>query len=81
MRLKEKSFLSLVKKESIMILKLPTKRSLLEVISFENLFINNLYQNTSLPMTSEIKQDYPLNLSISVSGGKENNNDYLSSGE
>jgi len=27
------------------------------------------------------RQDYPLNLSISVSGGKENNNDYLSSGE
>lgn len=81
MRLKEKSFLSLVKKESIMILKLPTKRSLLEVISFENLFINNLYQNTSLPMTSEIKQDYPLNLSISVSGGKETNKDCPSNGE
>ena len=64
-----------------MILKLPTKRSLLEVISFENLFINNLYQNTSLPMTSEIKQDYPLNLSISVSGGKETNKDCPSNGE
>ena len=29
----------------------------------------------------ELKQDYPLNLSISVSGGKETNKDYLSSGE
>ena len=29
----------------------------------------------------QIGRDYPLNLSISVSGGKENNNDYLSSGE
>ena len=34
-----------------------------------------------LPFVSEIKQDYPLNLSISLSGGKENNSDYLSSGE
>jgi hypothetical protein len=32
-------------------------------------------------MTPEIKQDHPLNLSISVSGGKETNKDYLSSGE
>ena len=29
----------------------------------------------------EIKQDHPLNLSISVSGGKETNKDCLSSGE
>ena len=29
----------------------------------------------------EIKQDYPLNLSISVSGGKENNYDSPSNGE
>lgn len=29
----------------------------------------------------EIKQEHPLNLSISVSGGKETNKDYLSSGE
>ncbi len=34
-----------------------------------------------LPFVSEIKQDNPLNLSISLSGGKENNNDCLSSGE
>ena len=34
-----------------------------------------------LPFGSEIKQDNPLNLSISLSGGKENNSDYLSSGE
>ena len=30
---------------------------------------------------SEVKQDHPLNLSISLSGGKENNNHCLSSGE
>jgi hypothetical protein len=30
---------------------------------------------------SEVKWDYPLNLSISLSGGKENNYDYPSSGE
>ena len=29
----------------------------------------------------EIKQDHPLNLSISISGGKENNYDYLSRGD
>jgi hypothetical protein len=32
-------------------------------------------------MASEIKQENPLNLSISVSGGKEINKDCLSSGE
>lgn len=36
-------------------------------------------KNNSLP--PEIKQDDPLNLSISVSGGKETNKDCLSSGE
>ena len=30
---------------------------------------------------SQIRQDYPLNLSISVSGGKETNKDSLSNGE
>jgi hypothetical protein len=30
---------------------------------------------------SQIRQDYPLNLSISVSGGKETNKDSPSSGE
>ena len=29
----------------------------------------------------QIKQDYPLNLSILLSGGRENNSDSLSSGE
>ena len=29
----------------------------------------------------ELRQDYPLNLSISISGGKETNKDSLSSGE
>ena len=32
-------------------------------------------------ISSEVKWDYPLNLSISLSGGKENNYDYPSSGE
>ena len=29
----------------------------------------------------ELRQDYPLNLSISISGGKETNKDSLSNGE
>jgi hypothetical protein len=38
--------------------------------------------NYSSPLLApEIKQGYPLNLSISVSGGKETNKDSLSSGE
>ena len=37
-----------------------------------------LAQNHSPP---RIRRDYPLNLSISVSGGKETNRDFLSSGE
>jgi hypothetical protein len=32
-------------------------------------------------LTPEIKQGHPLNLSISVSGGKETNKDSLSNGE
>ena len=44
-----------------------------------NEFIKVLLINFST--TPEIRQDYPLNLSISVSGGKENNNDSPSSGE
>ena len=57
----------------------PMKQSL-----FSDLIGNDLMslQTTNfLPFTSEIKQDNPLNLSISLSGGKENNSDYLSSGE
>jgi hypothetical protein len=34
-----------------------------------------------LQSAPEIKQEHPLNLSISVSGGKETNKDCLSSGE
>ena len=34
-----------------------------------------------IPILSEVKQGYPLNLSISLSGGKENNYDCLSTGE
>ena len=37
--------------------------------------------STYLHSVPEIKQDYPLNLSISISGGKENNYDYLSRGD
>ena len=33
------------------------------------------------PIGSQIRQDYPLNLSISISGGKETNKDSLSNGE
>ena len=65
-----------------MILKLLTKRSLfrsdfVELKACLSKFISNFY----LQMASEIKQDYPLNLSISVSGGKETNKDCLSNGE
>ena len=35
----------------------------------------------TLSHRSQIRQDYPLNLSISVSGGKETNKDSLSNGE
>ena len=33
------------------------------------------------PLRPEIRQDHPLNLSISISGGKETNQDSPSSGE
>lgn len=35
----------------------------------------------ALGVGPQVKQDYPLNLSISVSGGKETNKDSLSNGE
>ncbi len=38
-------------------------------------------ENSHLNFWSQIRQDYPLNLSISVSGGKETNKDSLSNGE
>ena len=43
----------------------------------------NLVQagQAKLYFTPEIKQDYPPNLSILISGGKENNCDALSNGE
>ena len=44
-----------------------------------NEFTKVLYTNFST--TPEIRQENPLNLSISVSGGKENNNDSPSNGE
>ena len=38
-------------------------------------------QNKTSTSASEIRQEHPLNLSISLSGGKEINEDCLSSGE
>ena len=43
-----------------------------------------LYDNCgfmSFAMQPELSRDYPLNLSISLSGGKETNKDSLSNGE
>ena len=40
--------------------------------------------STELPhheIRSQVKRDYPLNLSILIRGGKENNHDTLSNGE
>jgi hypothetical protein len=40
--------------------------------------------STGLPhheIRSQVKRDYPLNLSILIRGGKENNHDTLSNGE
>jgi hypothetical protein len=58
------------------------------VITFEKLiyFIyikTHLFKKIKIILQSapEIKQEYPLNLSISVSGGKETNKDCPSSGE
>ena len=41
----------------------------------------NMYIQPSLLSASEIRQEHPLNLSILLSGGKEINEDCLSSGE
>ena len=38
-------------------------------------------RNYYLLSRPELRQDYPLNLSISLSGGKETNKDSLSNGE
>lgn len=40
-----------------------------------------LKQELSFFSRPELKQDHPLNLSISISGGKETNKDSLSNGE
>lgn len=37
--------------------------------------------DVSFAMQPELRRDYPLNLSISFSGGKETNKDSLSNGE
>lgn len=54
----------------------------------KNLFCKVLPKNQALPRAEEfklhrtsVKSDYPLNLSISLSGGKEINKDYLSKGD
>ena len=44
------------------------------------LWYNSIPSHLSL-FWPQIRQDYPLNLSISISGGKETNKDSLSSGE
>ena len=41
----------------------------------------SLRSKTPLFSRPELRQDYPLNLSISISGGKENNYDSPSNGE
>ena len=41
----------------------------------------NRHAHMNLRARPQIKHDYPLNLSISISGGKETNKDSLSSGE
>ena len=45
------------------------------------LMCNSCFHNQTFLARPQIKHDYPLNLSISVSGGKESNNDFLSNGE
>jgi hypothetical protein len=45
------------------------------------ILIKGIIKYIYLQTAPEIKQEHPLNLSISVSGGKETNKDYLSSGE
>ena len=40
-----------------------------------------VFRNTNLGLVSGLRRDHPLNLSISLSGGKETNKDCLSNGE
>jgi len=40
-----------------------------------------VWENRSISIGPDIRQDYPLNLSISISGGKETNKDSPSNGE
>ena len=42
---------------------------------------NTLLSSVNHNIRPELRQDYPLNLSISISGGKETNQDSLSNGE
>lgn len=48
------------------------------VLSVDRLFCSGHLFLFDIP---QLKQDYPLNLSILISGGKENNSDSLSNGE
>ena len=50
-------------------------RRQIEIVSFK------LRNNDGYPFGSPIRQDYPLNLSILLSGGKETNKDSLSKGD
>jgi len=43
--------------------------------------VGKLFTQLSFKLRPEIRQDYPLNLSILLSGGKETNKDSPSNGE
>ena len=49
--------------------------------SFRPLSLAHARGSSTLLLWPHLRQDYPLNLSILISGGKENNCDFLSNGE
>ena len=55
-----------------------TSQALIEFHFSTKVYCHHFFFNKTWP---EIRWDYPLNLSISISGGKENNNDSPSNGE
>ena len=60
-----------------------TSLSLLKHLATKNALtgLSDNYGSMSFAMQPELSRDYPLNLSISLSGGKETNKDSLSNGE
>ena len=52
-----------------------------EIDSNRDMYGNGLFDMVSFVLQPELRRDYPLNLSISFSGGKETNKDSLSNGE